>query len=177
MNAITPARAAKGHQSARAQSDTWLTPPDILKALGPFDLDPCACPLPRPWSTAEVMWTKEDGPLDRAWSHTGHRLVWLNPPFGPRPLVRAFVDRMAMHGHGVALLPATTETALWQNLVWPSATAVLFLAGRPHFHHQDGTRAAANSGQAIALVAYGWGGADRLIACDLPGKLVMLHER
>lgn len=29
------------------KSDIWLTPPHILDALGPFDLDPCA-PDPRP---------------------------------------------------------------------------------------------------------------------------------
>ena len=26
----------------------WLTPPHILRRLGPFDLDPCA-PINRPW--------------------------------------------------------------------------------------------------------------------------------
>lgn len=32
--------------------DEWLTPPEILLALGPFDLDPCA-PIVRPWETAD----------------------------------------------------------------------------------------------------------------------------
>jgi len=39
------------HQSAAMMKDEWLTPPDIIKALGPFDLDPCA-PIVRPWPTA-----------------------------------------------------------------------------------------------------------------------------
>lgn len=30
----------------------WLTPPHILRRLGPFDLAPCA-PINRPWNTAE----------------------------------------------------------------------------------------------------------------------------
>lgn len=30
---------------------TWLTPPHIIEALGPFDLDPC-CPPTMPWRTA-----------------------------------------------------------------------------------------------------------------------------
>lgn len=30
------------HQSAVNKSDVWLTPPHILRALGEFDLDPCA---------------------------------------------------------------------------------------------------------------------------------------
>lgn len=32
-----------GHQRPNAGlSDDWLTPPEIIEALGPFDLDPCA---------------------------------------------------------------------------------------------------------------------------------------
>lgn len=29
------------------ESDIWLTPPEIVGALGHFDLDPCAAPDPR----------------------------------------------------------------------------------------------------------------------------------
>jgi hypothetical protein len=43
-----------GHQSAKMKSDEWLTPPGILKALGQFDLDPCA-PVNRPWDTAAFV--------------------------------------------------------------------------------------------------------------------------
>lgn len=43
--------AIGSHHSARSQTDEWLTPPEILGELGPFDLDPCA-PLTRPWGTA-----------------------------------------------------------------------------------------------------------------------------
>lgn len=32
------------HQSARMKNDEWLTPPEIVRALGPFDLDPCSPP-------------------------------------------------------------------------------------------------------------------------------------
>lgn len=39
------------HQSARMLNDEWLTPPNIIINLGPFDLDPCA-PVIRPWNTA-----------------------------------------------------------------------------------------------------------------------------
>ena len=41
------------HQSATMQNDEWLTPPEILKPLGSFDLDPCA-PINRPWDMAMV---------------------------------------------------------------------------------------------------------------------------
>lgn len=42
-----------GHQSPLNGTDTWLTPPAVLAALGEFDLDPCSAPSPRPWPTAK----------------------------------------------------------------------------------------------------------------------------
>lgn len=100
--------------------------------------------------------------------------VYLNPPFGPRPLLDAFMRRMAEHGCGTALLAARTETALWFDRVWPKATAILFLKGRPHFHRRDGTRAEANSGCPIALIAYGEADAFVLECCILPGRFIGL---
>ena len=57
---------------------TWLTPPHIIQALGPFDLDPC-CPPTMPWRTAKQMvhWPNDGLKVD--W--TGQR-VWCNPPYG-----------------------------------------------------------------------------------------------
>lgn len=165
-------RALGGHESTNAKSHTWLTPPGILAALGPFDLDPCACPLPRPWPTAAQHWTREDGPLRRAWP-AGAR-IWLNPPFGPKPVVAAFMARMAEHGCGTALLFARTETEVFFDTVWSAATAALFLKGRPAFHHQDGRRARANSGAPVVLIAYGTEDARRLRGCGLAGRYVHL---
>lgn len=169
---VAPQRSMGSHQSASAGTHTWLTPPEILQALGPFDLDPCACPEPRPWPTAKIMWTREDGPLRREWP-VGWR-IWLNPPFGPKPLVRDFMMRLADHGRGTALLFARTETALFFEAVWARASALLFLQGRPHFHRQDGSRAAANSGAPVCLIAYGDGDAARLAESGINGKLVVL---
>ena len=50
------------HQSANMKTDEWLTPPSILKALGHFDLDPCASKN-RPWNTAGVHYTIDDDGL------------------------------------------------------------------------------------------------------------------
>lgn len=174
MNALfadfTPAKSLGSHQSANAGTHTWLTPPDILAALGMFNLDPCACPLPRPWPTAETMWTREDGSLRREWFGR----VWLNPPFGPKPLVSSFMRRMVQHGQGTCLLFACTETEVFFESVWERATAILFLKGRPHFHHQDGRRAGANSGAPVSLIAYGQDDADRLRESGIPGRYLAL---
>jgi hypothetical protein len=58
--------------------------------------------------------------------------------------------------------------------VWARATAVLFLKGRPHFHHQDGRRAAANSGAPVVLIAYSTADRQCLETCGIAGKLVQL---
>lgn len=137
-----------GHQSAAMRSDEWLTPPEILNALGVFDLDPCS-PISRPWPTAGQHFTVDDNGLAHPW----HGRVWLNPPFG-REAVK-WMRKLAAHGNGIALIPARTETAMFYECVWGAADAVLFLKGRPHFHHVCGTRAAFNSGAPICLVAYG----------------------
>lgn len=136
------------HQSARMGSDVWLTPPDILRALGPFDLDPCA-PLQRPWDTATHHFTIQDDGLVQEWAGR----VWLNPPFGREAVV--WLRRLREHGNGIALIPARTETAMFYECVWGHAHAVLFMRGRPHFYRADGTRAPFNSGAPICLVAYG----------------------
>jgi hypothetical protein len=163
------ARAMGSHHSANAQTHTWLTPPHILDALGPFDLDPCAAPEPRPWRTAAVHWTHEDNALNREW----HGRVWLNPPFR-LDLCAAFMARMADHNHGTALLFARTETDLFFRFVWERASSVLFLRGRPHFHRPNGVRAAANSGCPVVLVSYGAADADVLRTCGLPGQWLPL---
>lgn len=149
-----------GHQSARMKNDEWLTPPEIVRALGSFDLDPCA-PVVRPWETAGRHYTVEDDGLAQDWIGR----VWCNPPFG-REAVK-WLRRMAAHGDGVALIPARTETAMFYECVWGVADAVLFIKGRPHFHYVDGRRADFNSGAPICLVAYGAANADALRASGL----------
>lgn len=70
-------------------TDEWYTPKEILEALGPFDLDPCA-PLVPLWNTAAVMYNKNDDGLSKQWSGR----VWLNPPYS-RPLINRFIEKMS----------------------------------------------------------------------------------
>lgn len=156
-----------GHQSTGFANDEWITPPEIIKALGPFALDPCAA-HPAPWPTAAQHFTKHDGGLTRAWKG----FVWLNPPYGN---TGEWLARLADHDKGgIALIFARTETRVFFEQVWGKATALLFLEGRLHFHHLDGRRAKANAGAPSVLVAYGKIAAARLLSCELAGKYVLL---
>ncbi|WP_260972893.1 phage N-6-adenine-methyltransferase [Mycolicibacterium llatzerense] len=143
-------------------TDVWLTPRNILDALGPFDLDPCAAPDPSIWPTAAEHITLPQDGLCQLW----HGRVWLNPPYNQ---AAQWLERLALHGQGTALIFARTETAGFVEHVWNAATAILFLHGRLHFHHGDGRRAKENSGAPSCLVAYGDSDAEALAESGLDG--------
>lgn len=168
-------RAMGSHHSAQAGSHVWLTPPFILKALGEFDLDPCAGPEPRPWPTAKTHWGHADNSLNRPWSGR----VWLNPPYGPKASIAPWLRRMAEHNQGTALIFARTETAIFFETVWSRAVAILFLRGRLCFYRKDGTLPRAdtgggNAGAPSVLVAYGIADASKLSASGLDGQFIQL---
>lgn len=100
-----------GNEKSVSGTDVWLTPPAIIKALGEFDLDPCAS-LDRPWDTAKKHYTIEDNGLAQVWSGR----VWCNPPYGPG--MAPFLKRMVEHKNGIALIFARTETKAFFDYVW-----------------------------------------------------------
>lgn len=154
------------HHSARSTKDEWLTPPDLLAALGTFDLDPCS-PVERPWPTAARHLTVLDDGLSVPWSGR----VWCNPPYSE---VEPWMAAMARHREGTALVFARCETRWWFDSVWPAASAVLFLKGRLTFYHGDGnaSKAGHNSGGPSALIAYGDADHLALGRSGLAGALV-----
>jgi hypothetical protein len=160
-----------GHQRGwEGISNIWLTPPAILRALGPFGLDPCAAPEPRPWPTAAAHYAapEQDG-LELPWRGR----VWLNPPYGPH--TGLWLERLADHGDGIAIIFARTETEMFFEHVWSRASGLLFLKGRLHFHRANGERAKANSGAPSVLVAYGESNLRALEESGIPGKIVRLR--
>ena len=166
------------HQTTVGKSQTHFTPRFILDALGPFDLDPCAGD-PRPWDCARENLTEADDGLSRPW---GGLRVWLNPPFN-RYGVGRWIERLADHGQGTALLHARTETA-WFQPIWRGASAILFLSERVIFCKADGSPQTisnpeskhygkpANSGAPVVLAAFGRTDAELLAASGLRGALV-----
>lgn len=151
------------HQKTVGDSQTWITPKWIIDTLGPFDLDPAAAD-PRPWDCA--IRNRSTGGLQRPWQGR----VWLNPPFC-RYEVAKWVQRLADHGTGTALLHARTE-AEWFEPIWDRATSILFMAHRIYFHYPSGKRAEANSGAPACLIAFGEYDAERLKASKISGFLV-----
>lgn len=149
--------------------DEWLTPPHVTEALGVFDLDPCS-PVNRPWPTAAKHYTIHDNGLSQPWEGR----IWMNPPYGA--MTGVWLDRLAQHGNGIALVFARTETAMFFDSVWERATALFFIKGRLSFHFTDGTRAASAAGAPSVLIAYGNYNAKALMECGLPGAYVPLAQ-
>ena len=148
-------------------NETWLTPPAIIAALGQFDLDPCAAPSPRPWPTAiRHIELPEDG-MAAPWAGR----VWCNPPYGAH--AARWLDKLATHGSGVALVFARTETAMFHDHVWPRAHAILFLKGRIAFCDRRG-KPGGNAAAPSCLIAYSHHDAVALNTCGLEGHCVLL---
>lgn len=156
-------RLGFGHEVARQASDDWLTPPFILEALGPFDLDPCAS-MQQTWPTAARMLTQQDDGLKADWEGR----VWCNPPYAA---LARWLRRMADHGNGIALTYARTETRAFTEWVWPHASALMFLAGRVAFYRPGKHTAVAGPGPSV-LIAYGDANRDALLRCKLNGTVV-----
>lgn len=157
-----------GHQLPyEGKNNEWLTPPEIIAAIGPFDLDPCA-PINRPWDTAKLHYTIEDDGLVLPW----HGRVFLNSPYGPH--MSKWLDKIVNHNNGIALTFARTETQWFHQYVWQKADAVFFFEGRLHFHYVTGERATFNAGAPSCLVAYGRDNSISIMNSGLKGKIVLV---
>jgi hypothetical protein len=154
------------HRGYEGETNTWLTPLEVIEALGEFDLDPCGL---LHWPTAGKIY---ESPTVDGFTSPWFGRVWLNPPYGPH--CHKWLTKLADHGQGTALIFARTETAMFFDAVWRRASALLFIEGRLHFHHADGTRAKANSGAPSVLVAYGEYDREQLQKASHLGQFIPL---
>lgn len=105
--------------------DNWATPPafyDKLNRKYGFDFDPC------PWNHDPNLW---DG-LQVDWGS----MNFVNPPYNLQ-LKTAFVKRAIMFTEdfckSVLLLPVSTSTALFHDLIQPHAEHIEYVRGRLRF--------------------------------------------
>jgi hypothetical protein len=147
-------------------TDEWLTPPEIIKALGVFDLDPCS-PINRPWDTAIKHYTEKDNGLIQEWEGR----VFCNPPYGNK--AKDWLLKCSKHGNCIALTFARTETKMFFESVWYKATAVLFIKGRLKFYDVNGKQGG-SAGSPSVLIAYGQENAIILKNCNIKGKFLWI---
>lgn len=144
----------------------WLTPPELVKKLGEFDLDPCS-PVKAPFLHAKYNFTILDDGLNREWFGR----VYLNPPYGRG--MELWLEKLKTHGNGIALIFARTETRLFFQHIWNDADAVLFVKGRIKFYHVTGIQGG-TPGAPSVFIAYGKENAMALKNSGIEGKYLDL---
>lgn len=154
-------------EKSTVSSDEWYTPKELINALGNFDLDPCA-PMNPLWKTANTMYNKNDDGLSKEWKGR----VWLNPPYS-RPLIEQFIQKMAEHNNGIALLYNRCDSKMFQDIIFEKAKAILFMRHRIKFYKPDGT-VGGSPGCGSILIAFGDNNADILKNCGIEGKFIWI---
>lgn len=150
------------------KTNEWLTPPEIFRVLGEFDLDPCA-PVYRPWPTAREHFTIKDNGLLLPWAGR----VWLNPPYDN---LEPWLKRMALHGNGISLTFNKSDINAIQDWVYPFADSMLLIRQRLNFYTVAGTRSKYDGGAPSVLFAYGEMNMDKLAESGIRGRHIPLNS-
>lgn len=115
-------------------NEVWLTPPHIIEALGPFDLDPCQA-KGSPFRTAKEEYTEDHNGLVMPWFGR----VFCNPPYGK--YTGHWLEKCALHGCATALVFARTDTRWFHDYVLQWAYGIFFFRGRLRFYDTTGKEA------------------------------------
>lgn len=159
----------KNFNTNTSNNDEWLTPPEMVRSLGIFDLDPCQPVLPPFVHAAKGFNIQHDG-LKQPWEGR----VWCNPPYGRETF--KWLEKLRLHGNGIALIFARTETKGFHSEIWGKADAVFFFKGRIKFYYIDGREG--NSANAPScLVCYGEDNIKAVMDSGLSGKLIVLKNK
>ncbi|MBE2200423.1 MAG: adenine methyltransferase [Anaerolinea sp.] len=105
----------------------WNTPPELVAEMRPvftWDADVCADEA----NVCTLFYSPDEDGLAQTW----RGLCWMNPPYGRA--IGSWTQKAAASSQAtvVALLPARTETAWWQDTVC-TASQVVFIRGRLAF--------------------------------------------
>lgn len=104
--------------------DNWATPKDFYDDLNRefnFNFDPCPFMHDMSWDGLQVEWKERN---------------YINPPYS-RKLKEAFVKKAVEESRRgklcVMLLPVSTSTALFHEVIKPNAKEIRFVRGRISF--------------------------------------------
>jgi hypothetical protein len=120
------------HENA-GLTDEWYTPKYVFDAMNvAFDLD-VAAPLDLKFITTPAEGFINSESLIRKWEG----FCWMNPPFGGRNGIVPWLNKMVLHGNGVALTPDRTSTD-WRQDCALKSDAILQVRGKIKFIDQFG---------------------------------------
>lgn len=131
----------KHEKPNRGHTDIWLTPLNLVRALGEFDLDPCGESFHK---TANTIYT--DSGLEKPWFGR----IWLNPPYSE---VEKWLHKLCIHGNGVALVFARMDVK-WAHKIIPQSSSVFFPKGRLFFLTKE-LKKKGNAGAPSMFISFG----------------------
>lgn len=150
-------------------NNEWYTPCNIINSLGSFDLDPCTSKSAYLINkSAKIFYTKEDDGLKCDWFGR----IWLNPPY-EQPYLRLFLEKMAEHDNGIALIFSKMEAKWFHDVVLNKADSMLILYDRIKFIRPNGSVGLQPRNSSL-LISYGEYNTDILKKSKLKGKFVKL---
>lgn len=102
-------------------TDEFLTPPEIVRAMGEFDLDPCGSHRQAGSLARNEYKFPEANGLLLPWEGA----VFVNPPFSE---LQAWIGRFILHNNGILLVPARVEVS-WFWRLWHNCHGFFFTKG------------------------------------------------
>jgi phage N-6-adenine-methyltransferase len=154
MTAATRFDNGLRYSDGRDVRHVQLTPPYVLDRVrdafgGRIGLDPCTEP-DNP-TDALVFYTEADDGLAQVWPRIP---TWCNPPYAKarEPWVERCLQRAALQVPVVLLIPAATDTRIWQRAA-EAADAVVLVRGRLKFEAKrlNGRSAAASHPSSLLI--------------------------
>ena len=137
------------HESPKAKTVEWYTPPSVFEALNTeFDLDTCSPEGGIPWIPAKKYLTKKEDGLVTPWDG----FVWCNPPYGKATAV--WLEKMQKHNNGIALVFSRTDCKWFHDYV-ATADVILFKKGRISFIDIHGNKGDSGAGNGSIFIGYG----------------------
>lgn len=115
-----------------SRCDEWGTPPELIAALNlkADTLDVCASAENHKFPQ---YWTKEDDCLEKDWPR--EQWCWMNPPFSKALRFFEKAAKEAAKGSKVIAIykASNLEAKVWQEVIFPHASAILFIKGRTNY--------------------------------------------
>jgi len=112
--------------------NNWITPKNVydkLDSIFHFDFDPC------PYNSG-VISDEENGLLMQRWGKSNY----VNPPYTLKEkeaFLKKAIEERLKGNTSVFLLPVSTSTKVFHEIIVPYATEVGFVQGRIKFQKQD----------------------------------------
>ena len=122
-------KTRKVHRS-KTITDDWITPRELVKLFGSFDLDPCASNRQTVHHAKRNFKLPEHNGLLEPW--TGR--VWLNPPFTE---MESWANKFMLHGNGIMICPLRMRVK-WSKCIWDNFDSVILMRKPPRWIARDG---------------------------------------